>query len=88
MSDSGNTDLLARMEKIERENRLLKRCITVVILAIGTIVMMAQAPARPRALQRREKVIIRYPNGKEAIVLGTSKNNVEGDAAHADFYSI
>jgi len=51
MTDFGNTDLLARIENIERESRILKRSFALVILAIGALFVMAQAPARPRVIE-------------------------------------
>jgi hypothetical protein len=70
MSEAENNEFVARLEKIERENRILKRCVALILVAIGAVFVMAQAQSRPRTLEA-EKLVIRYPNGKEAIVLGT-----------------
>ena len=70
MFEVGNNEVLARLERIERENRILKRCVAFVTLALVALFVMAQAQSRPRTLEA-EKLIIRYPNGKEAITLGT-----------------
>lgn len=81
MSHAETHEMIARLEKLERENRFLKRCAVVAILLFGALLVMAQAPARPRTVEA-ERLVIRYPNGKEAIVLGTDV----GAGAHAIFY--
>ena len=68
ISQDGNKEVIARLERLERENKRLKRIGAVGLILLGTLVIMAQAPARPRTLEA-EKLIIRYPNGKEGIVL-------------------
>jgi hypothetical protein len=70
MSEIEQANVLARLEKIERESRTLKRFITLVLVVLGSVFVMGQAQSRQRTLEA-EKLIIRYPNGKEAIVLGT-----------------
>jgi hypothetical protein len=44
-SRSGFT-VMARLEKLERENRFLKRLGLIVLLAVGAVVAMAQVPAK------------------------------------------
>jgi hypothetical protein len=61
-------EIFARLNHLERENRRLKRCAAIAIIFTGALLLMAQAPARPRTLEA-EKLIIRYPDGKEGIVL-------------------
>jgi len=78
--------VLARLEKVEREYRMLKRCVAVVVLALGALFVMAQAPSRPRTVEA-ERLVIRYPNGKEAIVLDTSSRNGVAEGAGASFSS-
>jgi hypothetical protein len=73
------------LESVERENKFLKRCVALILVAIGAVFVMAQAQSRPRTLEA-EKVIIRYPNGKEAVVLGTKKDTIDEEAV-ADFYT-
>src|SRR5436190_2170928 len=58
--------IAGRLDKLDRENRMLKRIGALVTILAGAVLLMAQAPARPRTLEA-EKIIIRYPNGKEAI---------------------
>jgi hypothetical protein len=76
MADILNSDVIARLDKLERENKFLKRCAAFVMVVGGAVLMMAQSPARPRTLEA-EKLIIRYPNGKEGIVLETG--NIHGN---------
>ncbi len=80
MSDE-HDQVLARLEKIERENRFLKRGITLVLLVLGSLLVMAQAPSRPQTIEV-ERLVIRYANGKPAIVLDTTEN----ESAEANFY--
>lgn len=77
MSTDG--EVIARLERLERENRRLERIGAVGLILIGALVVMAQAPARPRVLEA-EKLIIRYPNGKEGIVL-EARDDGSGAAA-------
>jgi hypothetical protein len=70
MSEVANNEVvLARLEKIERENRILKRCVAFVLLALGALLVMAQAPSRPRTVET-DMLVIKYPNGKEAVHIG------------------
>src|SRR5690348_10265852 len=71
MEELARNEVIARLERLERENRRLKRFVAIAVLLGGALLLMAQAPARPRTLEA-EKLIIRYPNGKEGIVLQAS----------------
>src|SRR5437016_3914860 len=71
MSEVAIADVVARLDKLERENKRLKRCGAIAILLGVALLVMAQAPARTRTLEA-ERLIIRYPNGKEAIVLSAA----------------
>src|SRR5207248_2020196 len=57
-----------------------------VLLATSAIFVMGQAQSRPRKLET-EQLVIRYPNGKEAITLGTFPGSVpsKGLSAQAEF---
>jgi hypothetical protein len=68
MAEMNNNEIISRLERVERENKRLKRIGPVGLLLVGTLVVMTQAPARLRTLEA-ERLVIRYPNGKEAIVL-------------------
>jgi hypothetical protein len=85
MSETDANRILVKLEKIERENKFLKRCVVLILVVFGAIFVMAQAQSRPRTLEA-ERLVIRYPNGKEAITLGTFPAfPSEGLAAHAEF---
>jgi len=87
VSDATNNEVIARLDKLERENKILKRVGAITILIGGALLIMAQAPARPRTIEA-ERLIIRYPNGKEAIVLGTADaaGDKKAGGAEATFY--
>src|SRR5262249_950590 len=71
MAEIRNTQvILSRLEKIERENRIMKRCLTFIAIAFGAVFTMAQVPLQPRTVEA-ERLVIRYPNGKDPIVLET-----------------
>lgn len=84
MPESMSDEVMSRLERLERENRLLKRCAAIALLVVGALVMMGQAPGGLRTLEA-ERLVIKYPNGKAAIVFGTLKDAVE-ESAVADFY--
>jgi hypothetical protein len=68
VSEGRNNEIEARFAKLERENMMLKRWGAVAILLAGALLLVAQAPARPRTPEA-ERLVIRYPDGKEGIVL-------------------
>src|SRR6185295_10588896 len=82
--------LLERLDRIERQNKNLKRAVGLLVLTMVALVLMAQAPARQQRTLEAERLILRYPNGNEAIVLGTEPDfsvNSNGLAAKAFFYT-
>jgi hypothetical protein len=50
--------ILVKLEKVERENKFLKRCVALILVGIGAIFVMAQAQSRPRTLEA-ERLVIR-----------------------------
>jgi hypothetical protein len=82
MQDFPQNELVARLEKLERQNRMFKRTVSMIMLALGALIVMGQAPNRPRTLEA-ERLVIRYPNGKAAIVLDTDRPSTED---HAQIY--
>jgi hypothetical protein len=82
VSEIGIVQVVARLETLERENRMLKRCILVAIVLVAALFIMAQAPSRPRTLEA-ERLVIHRPNGKVAISLEATN-----DSTSAYFYTV
>src|ERR1051326_1814902 len=74
MTQISDTTVIARIERLERENKRLKRGVALVVVGIGAIFVMAQAQSRPRTLEA-ERLIIRHANGQPAVVLETSRTD-------------
>ena len=65
--------VIARLEKVERENRKLKRVGTIVLVAIAAFLLMAQARSSPIAkVLEAEKFIVRDKQKRVWIELGIS----------------
>jgi hypothetical protein len=84
MEEGSKNEVIARLERLERENKRLKRIGAVGLILVGALIVMAQAPARPRMIEA-EQLTILYPNGQPAITLGTGKSGKDV-TADATFY--
>src|SRR5213593_815518 len=80
-------ELKERVRILEQRSRRLRNVgIGLALFVIAGLALAQQRQgAAPRTLEA-ERLIIRYPNGKAAIVLGTASNVIEEQAV-ADFYT-
>jgi len=59
---STDDNVLARLEKVERDNRTLRRWIVVVVLAI-TLLFVNTIATTPYPTLRTRRLVIQYPSG-------------------------
>ncbi len=65
-------DILGRLEKVEKENRRLKRIVAVGSLLAAVLLIMGQA--RPRRTIEAEKFVLKDANGSSRAQLGMDSN--------------
>jgi hypothetical protein len=73
---SDTTDLVLRLQRLERQNRWIKRGLVGSVLAVGALVLVAagSAPLVQKTIEA-EQIIIRDKAGKKRAVLGIDDSN-------------
>lgn len=83
MNEPTTDNLVKRIERLERENRWLKRLQTVVIVGITAVMMMGQAtPSEVAKVIEADRFVLRDASGKVRAMLGVE----EGDTTSLQFY--
>lgn len=81
MSDAVDA-LTHRLDRLERENRWLKRIGGVVLVGLAAVVLMGQAGPRNRIVEA-EKFVLVDKGGKVRAVLGAASFGIHGDVSPA-----
>lgn len=68
--------LTGRLDRLEKENRKLKRIVMVLCVAGGALLVMGQTRSVPKVVEA-EKFVLKDPTGKEAAYLGMSNTGPE-----------
>lgn len=77
MSEPMMETLVRRLDRVERENRRLKRAGLVVLAGIAALVLMGQAkPDKVAEVVEAEKFVLREPSGKLRASLGVGADDV------------